>query len=93
MLSAERLYERFGRENGKGILEQYFNEVVWLPYEDSLVIDVPEPLIEYILSCHGNQNRYIVDRYTKFRAFVAKKMSYKKLTITKDAGAFISKKW
>ena len=93
MLSAERLYERFGRENGKGILEQYFNEVVWLPYEDSLVIDVPEPLIEYILSCHGNQNQYIVDRYTKFRAFVAKKMSYKKLTITKDAGAFISKKW
>ena len=93
MLSAERLYERFGRENGKGILEQYFNEVVWLPYDDFLVIDVPEPLIEYILSCHGNQNQYIVDRYTKFRAFVAKKMSYKKLTITKDAGAFISKKW
>lgn len=93
MLSADRLYERFGRENGKGILEQSFHKVVWLPYEDSLEIDVPEPLIEYILSCHGNQNQYIVDRYTKFRAFVAKKMSYKKLTITKDAGAFLSKKW
>jgi len=64
-----------------------------LPSALKVVIDVPEPLIEYILSCHGNQNRYIVDRYTKFRAFVAKKMSYKKLTITKDAGAFISKKW
>ncbi len=93
MLSADRLYERFGRENGKEILEQHFHEVIWQPYEDSLSIDVPEPLIEYILSCHGNQNQYIVDRYTKFRAFVAKKMSYKKLTITKDAGAFLSKKW
>lgn len=92
VLSAEHLYERFGRENGRGILEQYFQEVVWCPYDDSLKIDVPEPLIEYILSCHGNQNRYILDRYTKFRSFVIKKMSYGGMTITKDAGAFLSKK-
>lgn len=92
MLSADRLYERFGRENGKEILEQHFHEVIWQPYEDSLSIDVPEPLIEYILSCHGNQNQYIIDRYTKFRAFLAKKMSFRELTITKDAGVFLSKK-
>lgn len=92
MLSADRLYERFGRENGKGVLEQDFHEVMWKSYEDSLIIDVPEPLIEYILSCHGNQNQYIIDRYTKFRAFVAKKMSFKALTITKDAGVFLVKK-
>lgn len=92
MLSADRLYERFGRENGKGVLEQDFHEVMWKSYEDSLVIDVPEPLIEYILSCHGNQNQYIIDRFTKFRAFLAKKMSFRELTITKDAGVFLSKK-
>lgn len=92
MLSADRLYERFGRENGKEILEQHFHEVIWQPYEDSLSIDVPDPLIEYILSCHGNQNQYIIDRYTKFRAFLAKKMSFRELTITKDAGVFLSKK-
>ncbi len=92
VLSAEHLYERFGRENGRGVLEQYFQEVVWRPYEDSLKIDVPEPLIEYILSCHGNQNRYILDRYTKFRSFVIKKMSCGGMTITKDAGVFFSKK-
>ena len=91
-LSADCLYERFGRENGTEILENCFHDVVWYPYEDSLKIDSPEPLIEYILSCHGNQNQYILDRYTKFRSFLAKKMSYDGLTITKDAGVFVSGK-
>lgn len=92
VLSADCLYERFGRENGKEILEKCFHDVVWHPYEDSLRIDSPEPLIEYILSCHGNQNQYILERYTKFRSFLAKKMSYGGLAITKDAGIFVSMK-
>ncbi len=92
VLSADHLYERFGKENGKVILADCFGEIIWHPYEDSLRIDVPEPLIEYILSCHGNQNQYILDRYTKFRSFVTKKMSYRGLTITKDAGVFCSEK-
>lgn len=92
VLSADCLYERFGRENGNEILEKCFCQVTWHSYEDLLVIGSPEPLIEYILSCHGNQNQYILDRYTKFRSFLVKKMSYTGLTITKDAGIFISNK-
>jgi len=31
------------------------------------VVEKAEPVIEYVLSCHGNQNRYIVDRYKELR--------------------------
>ena len=72
-LSADRLYERFGLENGGELLRPYFDDVQTVIYEDSLLVDVPEPLIEYILSCHGNQNQYILDRYKEFRQFVEKK--------------------
>ena len=60
-------------------------------YEDSLVVDEPEPIIEYILSCHGNQNQYIVSRYKDFRNYVEKK-TRKGFHITKEAGIFICKK-
>ena len=61
VLSADCLYERFGRENGAEILAPYFNDVKWLSYEDSLLVPDAEPLILYILSCHGNQNQYLLD--------------------------------
>ncbi|WP_411338031.1 MerR family transcriptional regulator [Ruminococcus gauvreauii] len=87
-LSADRLYERFGLENGGELLRPYFDDVQTAIYEDSLLVDVPEPLIEYILSCHGNQNQYILDRYKEFRQFVEKK-TRKGFPITKEAGIFI----
>lgn len=90
-LSSDALFDRFGRENGAEQLENYFSQVEWREYDDSLEVDLPEPLIEYILSCHGNQNQYILDRYQKFRAFVAGRIG-KKFHITKDAGVFIGRK-
>ena len=89
VLSAEKLYERFGRENGSEILEQYFTDVYWRTYEDELVIPDLEPLISYILSCHGNQSQYILDRYKEFQTYVRKKTE-KGFRITKDAGVFIA---
>lgn len=88
VLSADKLYEVFGRENGKAQLEAAFAEVQWLQYEDALEVTKPEPLIAYVLSCHGNQNRYIVDKYKEFRTFVKKKTD-KGFHITKDAGIFV----
>ncbi len=90
-LSADRLYERFGRENGAALLQPCLTTVDWLPYEDALEVNAVEPLIEYILSCHGNQNQYILDRYNKFRTFVAQRAG-KNFHITKDAGVFIGQK-
>lgn len=48
----------------------------------------PEPLISYILSCHGNQNQYILERYKEFSAFV-KKQTDPSFHVTKDAGCFL----
>ena len=91
VLSAKKLYEKFGRENGSSILEPFFREITWKSYEDSLLVPDAEPLISYILSCHGNQNQYILDRYKEFRSFVAKKTTGGFL-ITKDAGVFLCEK-
>ena len=62
ILAAENLYERFGLDNGKEILAPYFEQVDTVLYEDAIVIDKADPLIEYILSCHGNQNQYLLDK-------------------------------
>ncbi len=86
-LAATELYHIFGLNNGTGILEKQFAHVEKRIYEDALVVDKAEPLLEYIMSCHGNQNQYIVDRYQEFKLFVEKKVSRKKgFTITKEAG-------
>ena len=90
-LSKECLYERFGLENGESILSHYFSQISCNHYEDYISLDQGEPLIEYILSCHGNQNQYILDRYHDFQIFVEKKVK-KDFHITKDAGCFLCKK-
>lgn len=87
VLSADCLYERFGRENGAEILAPYFSDVKWLSYEDSLLVPDAEPLILYILSCHGNQNQYLLDHFAEFRSFVKKKTDAG-FSVTKDAGVF-----
>lgn len=90
-LSAEHLYERFGLENGTSLLSPYFSDIHMEIYNDSLFVNQAEPLIEYILSCHGNQNQYILDRYKDFRTYVEKKTK-KGFHITKYAGIFLCKK-
>ena len=65
--------KKFGRENGAHVLEPWFSRVEWISYEDGLLVSDPEPLISYILSCHGNQNQYLLDHYKEFRSFVKKK--------------------
>ena len=89
VLSADRLFERFGKENGADLLAPYFQNIKWLSYEDSLHVTEPETLISYVLSCHGNQNQYIIDHYKEFRNYVRKKTEHG-FTITKDAGIFIT---
>ena len=91
VLSADKLYERFGRENGGKILDPFFPDAKWHSYEDFLLVQDAEPLISYVLSCHGNQNQYILDHYKEFRAFATKKTA-KGFRITKDAGVFLCEK-
>lgn len=89
VLAAEHLYDRFGLENGEEILRRHFREVSMRRYEDAIEIADAEPLIAYILSCHGNQNRLLLDRYKEFHEFVAQKVKGG-FHITKDAGIFVA---
>lgn len=91
VLSSDNLYGKFGLENGREILKKTFPQVSCKRYEDEIVLDKVEPLIEYILSCHGNQNQYLLDRYQDFRNFAEKKLQ-REFHITKDAGIFLCKK-
>lgn len=88
VLSSECLYEIFGLENGKSILNLYFNEVNLNQYEDSIEVNEAEPLIAYIISCHGNQNHILLDKYREFREFVEQKTK-NTFYITKESGLFI----
>ncbi len=87
-LSGDALYARFGLENGAKILAPYFSDISTRLYDDALYVTDAAPLIEYILSCHGNQNQYLLERYQDFRRFVEKK-TCKGFHITKSAGLFI----
>lgn len=91
VLSAEKLYDRFGLSGGASLLQPYFSSVSRRMYEDAIRLDRPEPLIEYILSCHGNQNQLLLDRYHDFRAFVEKKVQGG-FSITKEAGIFLCRR-
>lgn len=87
VLSGERLYDRFGLENGEEMLREIFPSVELHTYPDALRVTDAEPLIEYILSCHGNQHKYITDRYPEFRQFVQARVEHG-FHITKQAGLF-----
>lgn len=91
VLASENLYDRFGLENGPALLAPHFRNITCRRYEDAILINQAEPLIEYILSCHGNQNQLLLDRYKEFRQFVEVK-THKNLRISKDAGLFLCEK-
>ena len=58
--------KKFGLDDGYKILKKHFSDVERRDYKDALVVDEAQPLVDYILSCHGNQKEYLVDKYTEF---------------------------
>lgn len=89
-LSSDALYEVFGLENGEEILSSVFSSVSCHRYKDSIWLSEAEPLISYILSCHGNQNRLLLNHYKEFSEYVQQEVS-SGFEITKDAGLFIAR--
>ncbi len=90
-LSNVSLYDIFGLENGYDILQTYFNQIDMKHHDDYLLVDNANDIIQYILSCHGNQSEYILKGYPRFEKYVLRKMK-KPIYITKDAGVFICEK-
>lgn len=89
-LSDVALYELFGLENGQKILEKVFGQVEKVMYEDYLLVDEAEPLLAYIMSCHGNQGEILGNRQQEFKRFLQRKLREKgKIRISKMAGMFV----
>lgn len=84
VLSYEPLFDRFGMENGKKILEKYFSLVTIEEFNDYLMVNDAKPLVDYIMSCHGNQSELLKNSYEEFYEFVKEK-------ITKDGPIRITK--
>lgn len=89
-LSNHRLYDVFGLENGESILCAYFKSVKRYDYRDTLEITESKPLIDYIMSCHGNQNEILGPRLTDFKEYIDELLKKNgKIVVTKHAGLFI----
>ena len=88
-LADKELYEIFGLQNGAEELAQSFSSVETKYYEDGLLVSNPQLLLEYILSCHGNQNEYLLPKYQEFKDMLTRKLAKKPFKITKEAGLFI----
>jgi ubiquinone/menaquinone biosynthesis C-methylase UbiE/DNA-binding transcriptional MerR regulator len=92
-LSEVNLEEIFGLENGEEQLNGYFSNIEKHIYEDYLIIDEYKPLLDYILSCHGNQHEVLKGNYDKFEKYVESKVEKAgSLKVSKHAGLFICKK-
>lgn len=92
-LSEVILQDQFGIENGEKRLNPYFSKIEFIKYEDALIVTDAEPLMDYILSCHGNQKELLSDKYEKFLWFLREKIKrFGAIHITKEAGVFICKK-
>lgn len=91
-LSNHSLYDVFGLENGEDILKKYFTSVQRMDYQDSLEIIESKPLIDYIMSCHGNQNEILGPRLNEFKEYIDNLLKKDgKIVVTKQAGLFICK--
>ncbi|MDD8048046.1 MAG: methyltransferase domain-containing protein [Thomasclavelia sp.] len=85
------LYDIFGLDNGKEILLKHFSNVKKVIHDDYLIVDNYQPIVDYIISCHGNQNEIIGNRVVEFNKFIESKFNKGTIRITKDAGMFIVK--
>lgn len=89
VLSEKKLYDVFGLENGEEELKRHFKKVEKRLYDDYLLVDKAEPIVDYILSCHGNQHEHLSRKYLEFKEFVRRKLADEPFRITKLAGIFI----
>lgn len=89
-LSNHSLCDVFGLENGESILKEYFTSVQRMDYQDSLEITESKPLIDYIMSCHGNQNEILGPKLNEFKEYIEELLvNNGKIIVTKQAGLFI----
>ena len=89
-LSQTKLYDVFGLDNGEHILKKNFKNVKMKLYDDCLIVDKSKQIIDYIMSCHGNQNELLGPRLGEFKNYLDNILNINgSIRITKEAGIFI----
>jgi ubiquinone/menaquinone biosynthesis C-methylase UbiE len=92
-LAEVNLFEIFGLENGEEQLKPWFEDIKKHIYEDYLAVDDYKPLLDYILSCHGNEHEILKGRYNEFENYVKSKVEKSGIfKISKHAGLFQCRK-
>lgn len=86
--------KRFHLDNGGDLLSSCFSDLRLLRYEDCLLVDEAEPLIEYIISTPMNaRERLVGAAIDKFRDHVNRLLQQNgTLEMTKENGIFLGRK-
>ncbi|MGL5348739.1 MAG: MerR family transcriptional regulator [Peptostreptococcaceae bacterium] len=92
-ISEEKLSKKFGLQNGEGILENYFTKVDKHLYEDKLIVNDTEGILEYIYSIPGNILEVVETKKKEFENYVDKNIQQNgSILITSRSGLFESMK-
>ncbi|MTK64741.1 MAG: class I SAM-dependent methyltransferase [Methanobacterium sp.] len=90
--SLETLSNKFGLENGKSQLEDYFGQVTMDKYPDHLEITDAQPVIEYFLSFAGNKSVLNPDKVDAMKNRINEIIESEGcMTVTKETGLFTAR--
>ncbi len=85
--------DRFDLENGKELLNKYFNKVELKILEGKIVVDKAEPVVSYKASTIQGEEILKGNKYNEFKEFVEEYLKdNENIKITTEAGMFICKK-
>ncbi len=90
--SLETLSNKFGLENGKSQLKEYFEQVTMNEYPDHLEITDAQPVIEYFLSFAGNKSVLNPEKLEEMKTHINEIIEEKGfMKVTKETGLFTAR--
>ncbi|WP_346870991.1 MULTISPECIES: MerR family transcriptional regulator [unclassified Clostridium] len=88
----DKLSYKFGLENGENILNKYFNTVEKVLYDDKLIVNDTNNILEYIYSIPGNILDIIDSKKKEFEGYIKKIIDKNgEIYITNSLGLFKAK--
>jgi hypothetical protein len=90
VIRAKGLYEVFGIESGEGRRREAFASIVWHAFDNDLVVDDPDPVVEYGLSFPPGETATAAQR-SEFAAVVRRRFVDGRLRTGTRDGAFVSR--
>lgn len=86
--------ERFHLGNGENLLKRFFSDNQIHLFEDQLIVDEAQPIIDYMISTPMNAKEILTGaRLKQFKAFLQRKLDREeRITVSKELGCFRSQK-